>query len=91
MSDIRTVLKLENEDLKKQLEEARSIIQAMSGNYHNACPLCETRARLAAAEKIIDGSPEIGSALYNDKLADVINTLSAANSGFMCMCPEGEE
>jgi hypothetical protein len=52
------------------------------------CPFCQTRAILARVSELLDLTPEIGSPLYDDVIADLINDTSSASSTFQCYCEE---
>ena len=52
------------------------------------CPMCETRAKLKQAERIIDSTPAINSPLYDNTIAEILNSISNAYSVFGCYCEE---
>jgi len=52
------------------------------------CIFCQTRAVLASIQAQLEALPDVGSALYDDKIADVINAADEAHSLFRCYCGE---
>lgn len=52
------------------------------------CPLCQTRALLSDVNRLIDQTPEIHSALYDDAIAELSNQVSNTIGLFQCMCDE---
>ena len=50
------------------------------------CKLCQVRAALKQAEKLIDAAPVINSPIYDEALADLMNSILDVYSLFSCMC-----
>ena len=52
------------------------------------CPFCKTRAILKRVGELLHLTAEIGSPLYDDVIANLINDTASANSTFQCYCEE---
>ena len=81
-----TLTNLERAVAYYESEEAAAELEALQAPPLD-CPMCETRRRIRAAQKLIDEAPECGE--YHDKiLANLVNDLSTAQSSFQDMCEE---
>lgn len=59
-------------------------------NTGSSCVFCETRQKMREMITTLEAVPEIGSAIYDDPIADLINDLSDTIGTWACYYMDGE-